>query len=41
MKRGWMSRRIEKILVSLVCVWLGVWKNGGKENFVWLKIKFV
>ena len=39
---GWISGRIEKILVFLICVWLGGWKSGGMENFfVWLKIKFI
>ena len=29
MKRGWKSGRIEKILVSLIYVWLEGWKSGG------------
>ena len=32
----------EKILGSLICVWLGEWKSGEIENFfIWFKIKFV
>ena len=32
------SGRIEKILVSLICVWLEGWKSGEIENFfVWLQ----
>ena len=27
MGKGWKSGRIEEILISLICVWLG-WKNG-------------
>ena len=39
---GWINGRIEKVLISFICVWLGGWKSGGMENFfVWLKIKFV
>ena len=32
---GWKSRRIEKIIISLIFVWLGVkkWKDG-KSEFV-------
>ena len=32
---GWESWRIEKILISLIFIWLGVekWKNG-KSEFV-------
>ena len=35
MVRGWKSRRIEKILIYLIFVWIGVkkWKNG-KSEFV-------
>ena len=33
MKSGQKSGKIEKILFSLICVWLGGWKNGGIENF--------
>ena len=39
---GWINGRIEKVLISFICVWLGGWKSGEMENFfVWLKIKFV
>ena len=42
MERGWKSERIEKILVSTICVWLGGWKSGEMENFfIWLKRMFV
>ena len=30
---GKISGRIENILVSLICVWLGGWKSGGIKNF--------
>ena len=32
MEKGWKSERIEKILVSLICVWLEGWKSGKMEN---------
>ena len=39
---GWINERIEKVLIFLICVWLGGWKSGEMKNFfVWLKIKFV
>ena len=42
MEKGWKSGRIEKILISFICVWLEGWKSERMENFfVWLKIKFV
>ena len=27
--------RIENMLVSLICVWLGGWKSGGMKNFLY------
>ena len=36
MVEGWKSERIEKILISLLFVWLGVekWRDGKKNAFV-------
>ena len=37
---GWKSGKIEKILFSLMCVWLEKWKNERVEKFfVWLERK--
>ena len=37
---GWKSGKIEKILFSLMCVWLEKWKSERVENFfVWLERK--
>ena len=30
---GSINGRIEKVLISFICVWLGGWKSGGMENF--------
>ena len=38
MVRGWKSEKIEKILISIICVYLEKWKSRGMKNFfIWLR----
>ena len=36
-EKGWKSRRIKKILIFFICVWLKGWKNEGVEKWEHIK----